>query len=185
MPKKSSVKSETAKKVAIDPAEQHRIDADVSDKYLSRLIQMAVPFPPKGENFLPTLREKQEAAVALVRSLKPTSQHEVMITSAIAAAHFMGMEFTYRSLNEPDAESAGKYANCAARAFAAFQGLSERLDKHRGKGQQTYTVKHVHVAPGAQAIVGDVNEASATTNINQQPSEAPSESFERAWRDVW
>lgn len=35
------------------------------------------------------------------------------------------------------------------------------LDKHRGKGEQKVTVKHVHVASGGQAIVGNVEAGTA------------------------
>jgi hypothetical protein len=34
------------------------------------------------------------------------------------------------------------------------------LNKHRGKGQQKVTVEHVYVAPGGQAIVGNVEAGS-------------------------
>jgi hypothetical protein len=39
----------------------------------------------------------------------------------------------------------------------------EALNKHRGKGQQKVTVEHVHVAPGGQAIVGNVETGRASS----------------------
>jgi hypothetical protein len=53
------------------------------------------------------------------------------------------------------------------------------LNKHRGKGQQKVTVEHVNVAPGGQAIVGNIetgasksrSAVSAPKNVTYQPAE--------------
>jgi hypothetical protein len=37
----------------------------------------------------------------------------------------------------------------------------EALQRYRGKGQQKFTVEHVHVNAGGQAIVGAVHSAAA------------------------
>jgi hypothetical protein len=47
----------------------------------------------------------------------------------------------------------------ADRAQRTLSILTERLDRHRGAGQQQITVKHVTVNAD-NAIVGDVNQAS-------------------------
>ena len=44
----------------------------------------------------------------------------------------------------------------------------EALDKHRGKGQQTVRVEHVHVYEGVQAIVGNVQTG---VGVQQKPGE--------------
>jgi hypothetical protein len=44
-------------------------------------------------------------------------------------------------------------ANKLSRTYAV---LLDALNRHRGKGQQKVTVKHVHVHSGGQAIVGTV-----------------------------
>ena len=44
----------------------------------------------------------------------------------------------------------------ATRLMSVYERQVAALDKHRGKGQQNLTVKHVHVAEGGQAIVGNV-----------------------------
>lgn len=45
------------------------------------------------------------------------------------------------------------------------------LDKHRDDGQQKITVERVNVAPGGQAIVGDVHwgEASSRSRTSAPP----------------
>src|SRR5205807_8786289 len=44
-------------------------------------------------------------------------------------------------------------ANKLSRTYAM---LVDALNRYRGKGQQKVTVEHVHVHPGAQAVVGMV-----------------------------
>jgi hypothetical protein len=41
--------------------------------------------------------------------------------------------------------------------MATYLRQVEVLDKRRGKGQQTVTVKYVNVEPGGQAVVGTVH----------------------------
>ena len=51
-----------------------------------------------------------------------------------------------------------KYLQLADKATRTVLMLTERLDRHRGAGQQSITVKHVTVNAD-NAIVGDVNQA--------------------------
>ena len=44
----------------------------------------------------------------------------------------------------------------ALKAVRVYADLMTTLDRHRGQAQQVVKVEHVHVAPGAQAIVGAV-----------------------------
>ena len=50
----------------------------------------------------------------------------------------------------------------------------EALNRHRGKGQQTISVEHVHVHPGGQAIVGAVETGGGVASESQrQPHAKP------------
>ena len=62
----------------------------------------------------------------------------------------------YRRVALPDQSREGwqtalSQANRLVRGFAM---LVEALNRHRGKGQQTVRVEHVHVHDGGRAIVG-------------------------------
>jgi hypothetical protein len=57
------------------------------------------------------------------------------------------------------------YANRLSRTYALHM---ETLDKHRGKGQQKVTVKHVHVHEGGQAIVGHVETGGSKSKSGDQ-----------------
>jgi hypothetical protein len=58
-----------------------------------------------------------------------------------------------------------KFANKLTRTYAA---LLETLDKHRGQGQQKVTVEQVHVYPGGQAIVGNVEGGGGKSKTTEQ-----------------
>jgi len=63
--------------------------------------------------------------------------------------------------------------------MGVFNKHVEALNKHRGKGQQNITVKHVNVEAGGQAIVGNVETGKSTSDSKEtkpaldKPSEKP------------
>src|SRR5580704_10753592 len=70
----------------------------------------------------------------------------------------------------PQQDSAQTAFNKLARTFAAQVSA---LKEYRSKGEQKMIVQHVHVAEGAQAIVGNVNAPTegvgATEKVGEQP----------------
>ena len=68
-------------------------------------------------------------------------------------------------------EARCRYLQMAGKAQRTLALLTERLDRHRGAGQQSITVKHVTVNAD-NAIVGDVNQApggGSPAEIKGQP----------------
>ena len=63
--------------------------------------------------------------------------------------------------------------------MAVYAIQIEALNKHRGKGQQKITVKHVKVESGGHAIVGNVDArksasvSKAAAPAVEQPNEMP------------
>lgn len=49
----------------------------------------------------------------------------------------------------------------AAKLLGIYERQMAALDKHRGRGEQSVTVKYVHVGQGGQAIVGNVSQSDA------------------------
>ena len=91
----------------------------------------------------------------------------------MAAVHMASMTFARRLAhvdNIPQQDSAQNAFNKLARTFAAQVSA---LKEYRSKGEQKMTVQHVHVAEGAQAIVGNVNAPTegvgATEKVGGQP----------------
>ena len=80
-----------------------------------------------------------------------------MLATQMAAVHMATMTFARRLArvdNIPQQYSAERAFNKLARTFAA---QVEALKRYRTGGKQKITVEHVHVYPGGQAIVGNVN----------------------------
>jgi hypothetical protein len=55
-----------------------------------------------------------------------------------------------------DSVEAYRLANTAARLMSVFQDGMLTLQRLRTGSNQTVTVQHVNVAPGAQAVIGNV-----------------------------
>jgi hypothetical protein len=124
-------------------------------------------------------------AVDLFESIKPADGMEAMLAVQMVGAHSAAMECLRRAM-VPGQSPEGRANNLghAQKMMILYARQLAALDKHRGKGEQKVTVKHVHVASGGQAIVGNVEAGTAgepqsgPAAITQPPSlEAPGASL--------
>ena len=111
--------------------------------------------------------------LAVVKGIEPRDQIEAMLAAQMAAVHNATMTFARRLAHVdiiPQQDSAQNAFNKLARTFAAQVAA---LKDYRSKGEQKMTVQHVHVAEGAQAIVGNVNTppegVETTEKVGGQP----------------
>jgi hypothetical protein len=123
---------------------------DFIDGLTSQIINVAT----KGQK----ADEKASKFLAsIVGGVAPKDQVEAMLAAQMAAVHQATMTFA-RRLNHvdnlPQQDSAARAFNQLARTFAA---QVEALKRHRNGGNQSVTVKHVHVHEGGQAVVGNVS----------------------------
>ena len=96
------------------------------------------------------------AGLAVVASLKPENEIEAMLAVQMAATHDAAMSMLATAKNAsmiPTIDSCGALATKLLRTYAV---QVEALAKLRRGGEQKVTVEHVHVYPGGQAIVGNV-----------------------------
>ena len=101
--------------------------------------------------------DKFDFMLSVVTGIEPKDQIEAMLAAQMATVHVQIMAFARRlglvkTIEQQD--SAERAFNKLARTFTA---QVEALNRHRGKGQQKVTVKHIHINEGAQAIVGNVS----------------------------
>jgi hypothetical protein len=89
-----------------------------------------------------------------------------------AAAHEASLSMYRRAWAQPAEffEARMKYLAQADKAARTAMMLTERLDNHRGRGQQKITVKHVTVNAD-QAVVTETVVTGKSTN-NSEPSTA-------------
>ncbi len=97
------------------------------------------------------------AALATVSSLRPESEIDALISVQIVIAGFSALrmlELSQRHLDEPHIAVYGGYAN---RLLKLQSELLQTLGRRRRGNSQSIVVKHVHIHPGAQGVVGIVN----------------------------
>lgn len=92
-----------------------------------------------------------------------------MMAAQLIAAHNAAME-CYRRAMHSEQTFEGRRENLAQanKLSHTYATLLEALNRHRGKGQQKVTVKHVH--SGGQAVVGVVQTPGGDhTKLEDQP----------------
>jgi len=97
------------------------------------------------------------AALALMEAVAPQDELEGALAVQMASNHALTMEMLCRAKSTENTEHLALYGNLAVKLQRTFTAQIEALARLRGKGQQTVRVEHVTVAPGAQAIVGNVH----------------------------
>jgi hypothetical protein len=86
--------------------------------------------------------------------MKPADPIEGIIISQLMAANQASMSLYQLAWAQSHFEARTKYLALADKAARTVAILTERLDQHRGRGQQQITVKHVTVNAD-QALVTD------------------------------
>jgi hypothetical protein len=104
--------------------------------------------------------------------VKPVDPIEGMLTSQMIVAHEAALDMYRRGWSQPleYLEARCRYLQNKAQRTLAL--LTERVDRHRGAGQQSITVKHVTVNAD-NAIVGDVNQAPGGRLTGQNRGTTP------------
>ena len=89
--------------------------------------------------------------------LKSADPIEGMLVSQLVVAHEGAMAMYSKAWSQPPEyfEARTRYLQLADKAQRTVVMLTERIDHHRGRGQQQITVRHVTVNAD-QAIVGNV-----------------------------
>jgi hypothetical protein len=98
------------------------------------------------------------AALAVIASYKPTSELEAFLMTQSVIAGFSALrmlELSQRHLGEENIAVYGGYAN---KLVKLQNDLLQTLDRRRRGNSQSIVVKHVHIHPGAQGVVGIVNQ---------------------------
>lgn len=95
------------------------------------------------------------ATTAALLSMDPKDAIEGQLCSRLLVLHNHLMHYMMRAAN-PEQPSAfiEMNINCATKLGRLYNETLDALNKHRRKGEQKFTVQHVNVANGGQAIVG-------------------------------
>jgi hypothetical protein len=146
-------KGKTTATVTLDPkpkgAFKALTGADRDDWSLRLMNVLSRALPGDGNT------DAISAACSGMLDMKPADPIEGMLAAQAIAAHEAAMRmYALGWLNSGHLEASTKYLALADKAARTVAMLTERLDQHRGRGQQQITVKHVTVNAD-QAVVGD------------------------------
>jgi hypothetical protein len=158
MPKKDSRKMI----VSLDPepnGEFKILGGSRSDDWNLRLSNLAVWALPIQQSNSEAVVIASRAVCQATMDIAPADPIEGMLVAQLMAANEAALSLYrkgWQNVNVPEYFEGGrKFLQLADRAARTVVLLTERLDHHRGRGQQQITVKHVTVNAD-QAIVGNV-----------------------------
>ena len=130
---------------------------------ITELLFMAMP----GIN-MENAETAGQAILSGLLDINSTDPTEGMLAAQMIAAHEASMRLRQLAWHpEQSLEAMTKFLELAEKAARTVGVLTERLDQHRGRGQQQITVKHVTVNAD-QALVAD----NITTGTSSQSSPA-------------
>jgi hypothetical protein len=146
-------------------------DSEIWNQRQMRLLVSALPGVKIADKTV--VSEIGSAVVSGVMDLKPKDPIEGMLAAQIVVAHEAALDMYRRAWSQPAEyfEARCRYLQMADRAQRTVAILTERLDRHRGAGQQSITVKHVTVNAD-NAVVGNIEQRSrggAPAQIRDQP----------------
>jgi hypothetical protein len=124
--------------------------------------------------------------MAGIVDMNPTDPIEGMLISQLVVAHEAALSLYRRAWACDPAdyfEAHTKYLQLADKASRTVALLTERLDQHRGRGQQQITVKHVTVnadqAVVTDQIISSRDEEDSTAALLASGTEKPMEVLEQ------
>ena len=111
---------------------------------------------PVDQKSTPDCQEAAVANLSGIADINPADPIEGMLVAQLVVAHEASLSMYRRAWQQPPEyfEARTKYLALADKATRTVAVLTERLDQHRGRGQQQITVKHITVNAD-QAVVTD------------------------------
>jgi len=125
-------------------------DADALDLFASQIVSIVASGDQDRAKAL-------NSVTPLLQAINPTNEVESMLAVQMIGTHVMAMQMMKRAvLSDQTVEGVNFNVNRVTKLSRTFIAQLEAFNKHRGKGQQKMTVKHVHVNEGGQAVIGNV-----------------------------
>jgi hypothetical protein len=129
------------------------ISDEFVDVMLGKLVESLRPSP-----FDELEETTLNAGLALIDSLQPRSEIEALMAVQIVGTGLSGLRFLRQSHRHMTEDYIDVYGGYAIKLLRLQADLLQALDRHRRGNRQTVEVHHVHVYPGAQGVVGIVNQ---------------------------
>jgi hypothetical protein len=97
------------------------------------------------------------AALAIIDSMCPQSELEALLVVQIIAAGFSGLRLLRQSQQQMTQDYIDTYGNYAIKLLRLQNEMIQTFDRYRRGNKQTVEVRHVHIHPGGQGVVGIIN----------------------------
>ncbi|WP_300461276.1 hypothetical protein [Desulfobacula sp.] len=118
-----------------------------------------------GINGVEKIEKSSNDYLSMMAELKPKDAFEGMLVSQMGVNYVQAMDcLRMAAANKEYSKIYERFQNQAIKLMRLYNQQLETLDKHRNKGRQKMTVKHVHVHDGGQAIVGTVTQGGGASN---------------------
>src|SRR5215471_9196481 len=166
--------------IAIDPAPKGDFKAlggGDRDQWNERLLDLVTKALPVNQEKVEAVSHAGSAVMAGVVDMDPTDPIEGMLIAQLVVANEAALSLYRRAWTCDPAdyfEAHTKYLQLADKASRTVALLSERLDHHRGRGQQQIIVKHVTVNAD-QAVVADQIVSGKDAALLTSSAETPME----------
>jgi hypothetical protein len=164
---------EEVRTLQLDPnpkGELKMLGGSQSDKWNLRLVNLVGNSLPIDHSNRETSNEATKAVCQATADIAPADPIEGILIAQLMAANEASLAMYRKGWQQPPEyfEARTKYLQLADKAARTVVLLTERLDHHRGRGQQQITVKHVTTnnVTADQAIIADsVTTGSATSKV--------------------
>jgi len=122
------------------------------DVILGKLVEALRPSP-----FDQLEEATLNAGLAMLHSMQPQSEMQAFLAVEVIATGFSGLRFLRQSHTHMTQDFIDVYGNYAIKLLRLHGELLHTFDGHRRGNSQTVEVRHVHIHPGGQGVVGIVN----------------------------
>src|ERR1700720_4369909 len=97
------------------------------------------------------------AALAIIDSMQPRSELQALLAVEIIATGFAGLRFLRQSHRNMTEDFINVYGNYAIKLLRLQNDMIQTFDRYQRGNKQTVEVRHVHIHPGGQGVVGIIN----------------------------
>jgi hypothetical protein len=97
------------------------------------------------------------AALATIDSMQPRSELQAILAVQIIATGFAGLRFLRQSHRNMTEDFINVYGNYAIKLLRLQNDMIQTFDRYQRGNKQTVEVRHVHIHPGGQGVVGIIN----------------------------
>jgi hypothetical protein len=168
--------------IALDPnpkGEFKMLGGSRADDWNMRLLNLVGNSLPIDHSNRETSNEAIKAVCQATADIAPADPIEGILIAQLMAANEASLAMYRKGWSQPPEffEARTRYLQLADKAARTVVLLTERLDHHRGRGQQQITVKHVTTnnVTADQAIIADSVNTGASRNVSPALLAASSE----------